>query len=50
MAETISANSDPSVWVRHFNFLDFDALGLAPPTWINIVRDPVGSMTIIYFS
>ena len=27
--------------VRHFNFLDFEALGQAAPTWINIVRDPV---------
>ena len=41
MAESISANTEPSVWVRHFNFLDFEALGLAAPTWINMVRDPV---------
>ena len=41
MAESLSSKTMPLVWVRHFNFLDFDALGLASPTWINIVRDPV---------
>ena len=41
LAETISTSTDPTVWVRHYNFLDFDSLGLAAPTWINIVRDPV---------
>ena len=41
MAETISTFDSPTVWIRHFNFLDFDALGLPSPKWINIVRDPV---------
>ena len=41
LAETVSTNTEPTVWVRHYNFLDFDSLGLAAPTWLNMVRDPV---------
>ena len=41
LAETLSTMTQPTVWVRHYNFLDFDSLGLAAPTWINMVRDPV---------
>ena len=41
MAESIQTFTGPTVWVRHFNFLDFGALGFPSPTWINIVRDPV---------
>ena len=41
LAETVSTFTEPTVWVRHFNFLDFDSLGLATPSWINMVRDPV---------
>ena len=41
LAETVSTLTQPTVWVRHYNFLDFDSLGLAAPSWINMVRDPV---------
>ena len=41
MVETITTFDAPTVWVRHFNFLDFESLGFASPSWINIVRDPV---------
>ena len=41
MAENVPTLPEPTVWVRHFNFLDFESFGLAAPTWINLVRDPV---------
>ena len=41
MADTLPTSPHPTLWVRHFNFIDFEALDVAPPTWINIVRDPV---------
>ena len=41
MADTLATAPHPTVWVRHFNFIDFESLDVAPPTWINIVRDPV---------
>ena len=41
MADTLATSPHPTVWVRHFNFFDFESLDVAPPTWINIVRDPV---------
>ena len=41
LAETLTSFSKPTVWVRHYNFLDFDSFGLASPTWVNLVRDPV---------
>ena len=41
LAETLTSFTKPTVWVRHYNFLDFDSFGLASPKWINLVRDPV---------
>jgi len=41
LAETLTSFTMPTVWVRHYNFLDFDSFGLASPKWVNLVRDPV---------
>ena len=41
LAETLTSFTKPTVWVRHYNFLDFDSFGLASSKWINLVRDPV---------
>ena len=48
MAESIPTFPEPAVWVRHFNFLDFEALGFPSPIWINIVRDPVSNYIFLY--
>ena len=41
LAERLAALPNPTVWVRHLNFIDFNALGLANPQWLGLVRDPV---------
>ena len=46
MADTLATSPHPTVWVRHFNFLDFSSLGQAGPVWLNMVRDPVSSRSI----
>ena len=41
LAERLTALANPTVWVRHLNYIDFNALGLANPQWLGLVRDPV---------
>ncbi len=36
--------SQPSVWIRHYNFVDFELYGSpsgGSPDWFNVVRDPI---------
>ena len=42
--EKVLSTTQPSVWIRHYNFVDFDAFGSPggwKPDWFNVVRDPI---------
>ena len=41
IVESISSQSFPMVWTRHYNFFNPEDFGLPPFIFINIVRDPV---------
>ena len=38
----VTAVGDPTVWIQHYNFVDFEDQGSDwSPDWFNLVRDPV---------
>ena len=43
----VSSVTEPRVWIRHYNFVDFQKYGSDwSPDWFNMVRDPVDRVSI----
>ena len=40
--EKVLSTTQPSVWIRHYNFVDFERFGSDwSPDWFTLVRHPV---------